>query len=63
LHLDKSAYILLINTEGDTGPINYRQVAEEGKYPLPEEIELKILFLADKMREVKKEIKYVEVVF
>lgn len=37
--LNGDSVILLINTEGDTDPENYRQITEEGKYPVPEEDE------------------------
>ena len=35
LGLDDKAKVLLINTEGDTNPVNYRQIVWNGKYPLP----------------------------
>lgn len=40
LHLDESAQVLLINTEGDTDPVNYQQIVEQGKYPLPKRVEV-----------------------
>ena len=36
LKLDKSACVLLINSEGDTNPVNYRKVLWDGKDPLPQ---------------------------
>ncbi|NLP17636.1 MAG: diaminopropionate ammonia-lyase [Firmicutes bacterium] len=35
LGLDESSSVLLINTEGDTDPVNYRHILWDGKYPLP----------------------------
>ncbi|HHY09986.1 MAG TPA: diaminopropionate ammonia-lyase, partial [Firmicutes bacterium] len=35
LGLDENSVILLISTEGDTDPINYRRILWDGKYPLP----------------------------
>jgi diaminopropionate ammonia-lyase len=35
LGLDQDARVLVISTEGDTDPENYRQVVWNGKYPLP----------------------------
>lgn len=34
LGLDENSVILLLNTEGDTDPENYRQIVADGKYPL-----------------------------
>lgn len=36
LGLDKNASVLFVNTEGDTDPVNYRQIVWDGKYPLPD---------------------------
>ncbi|HHT51062.1 MAG TPA: diaminopropionate ammonia-lyase [Eubacteriaceae bacterium] len=35
LELDKDSTILLFNTEGDTDPVNYRNILWDGKYPVP----------------------------
>ena len=35
LGLNKDSTILIFNTEGDTDPINYRNILWDGKYPLP----------------------------
>lgn len=34
--LTEDSVILLINTEGDTDPQGYRNVVENGAYPIPE---------------------------
>lgn len=35
LGLDQNSVILLFSTEGDTDPVNYRQILWDGKYPMP----------------------------
>ena len=35
LELGADSVILLINTEGDTDPVSYRNIVEYGAYPLP----------------------------
>ena len=35
LGLGVDSVILLINTEGDTDPVSYRNIVEGGEYPLP----------------------------
>lgn len=35
MKLDQNAVILLINTEGDTDPIHYKEIVEKGAYPSP----------------------------
>jgi diaminopropionate ammonia-lyase len=37
LNIDHNSHILLINTEGDTDPVNYRKVVWEGGQPVPKE--------------------------
>jgi diaminopropionate ammonia-lyase len=37
LKLDKKSQILLINTEGNTDPIQFRQIIWEGSNPVPKE--------------------------
>ncbi|MDP8242317.1 MAG: diaminopropionate ammonia-lyase, partial [Candidatus Celaenobacter antarcticus] len=37
LKLDKNSRILLINTEGNTDPIHFRQIIWEGANPVPPE--------------------------
>ncbi|HKM40029.1 MAG TPA: diaminopropionate ammonia-lyase [bacterium] len=39
LGLDQEARVLIISTEGDTDPDNYRQIIWNGKYPLPQPVE------------------------
>ena len=33
LALDKDSVVLIINTEGDTDPVHYREVVWQGKHP------------------------------
>lgn len=35
LKLDENSQILIVNTEGDTDPLHYRQVVWEGSNPVP----------------------------
>lgn len=35
LNLNENSIVLIFNTEGDTDPVNYRQILWDGKYPLP----------------------------
>lgn len=35
LKLDKDAVVLMFNTEGNTNPVNYRDILWNGRYPMP----------------------------
>ena len=38
MHLSGDSVVLLFNTEGNTDPVNYRDILENGKYPLPADL-------------------------
>ena len=38
LALDENSVVLLFSTEGDTDPESYREIVQNGKYPMPEAI-------------------------
>ena len=37
LKLDKDSKVLLVNTEGNTDPVHFRQIIWDGRNPVPKE--------------------------